>query len=75
MHQSTLVFLDSWDIWPFWLVQLPDSTDQEVTLELVFRVELGILGALCSGDLDLPLFVFFIPRSAFYSAVESDMRV
>lgn len=75
MHQSTLIVLDSRDIWPSWLIQLPDSTNQEVTLELVFRVEFGVLGAFCSGDLDLPLFVFFIPLSAFHRAVESDVGI
>lgn len=75
MHLLPSKFFDALNLWPCWLVQLPNSTDQEITLYLVLRVELCLFAAFRCCDSRPPFLKFVIPGSIFNSGVEADVLV
>ena len=57
------------------LVQLSDSRDQEVTLDLIRWVEFRLFATTCRGDLRPPLLQLIVPPRFLNGGVEADVLV
>lgn len=75
MHELALKVVESRDLWQLRLIELADTADQKVALDVICGTELGILTALCRGDLDDPFLGDIVPFGCLDGAVEADVGI
>lgn len=76
MHDFPLKLLQSRNIrGPTRLIQLSDTTDQEIALDLILGTKLCVFAALGCRNLDFPFLSRVVPGPVFYGAVEADVWV
>jgi hypothetical protein len=75
MHLLAQEILNPIDLRPLRLVQLPNRTHKEIRLNLIPRIELGVLTALRSLNIYPPLHRLLIPNSPFDRRIEPHMFI
>jgi hypothetical protein len=74
MHNLALEVLQALDIRVPGLIQLPHRRDQEITVDTVCRIELGVF-LTRDFDIDFPPLGRIVPRRFFDGRVEPDVFV
>ena len=75
MHLLPNKVLNAIDLRPLGLVQLADSADEEVCLDLVCRAELCILATLSRLNINMPPLRLIVPNSILNRCIEAHMFV
>ena len=75
MHLLPCEVIKALNLRPLWLIELPYSTDQKITCDLILRAELCVLAAACSCDLGLPFLLAVLPSSLLNGGVEANVLV
>lgn len=75
MHLLPHEVVNTIDLRPFGLVQLANSTDEEVGLDLVRRTELGVFAAFGRLNVDVPSLRLIVPDSVLNRCVEAHVFV